>query len=238
MGRSNTDNNTTSTEHHNPTTNDSNPTSHRTMFHPTALLSTLLATLSAATPISSAPNHALATRDNPQYQSGQGTYTDGQGTYVTSDSVHHYASGTKCWTDYYVVNHGIIYDDWKQASDKIYCTGTSLCTLNQMSGVQTCETWSVGVEGGVEAGIFNFGVSLGYDLQKCHVAQDIKACNWNDGGCHVVWTRQQLLAQEGYARRRCDDGSGDYTAWLQDFKYTAPTEHADYGCGSKCSDSV
>jgi hypothetical protein len=238
MGRSNNDNKTSSSEHHHQTTNDSNPTSHRTMFHPTALLSTLLATLSAATPISSAPNHALATRDNPQYQSGQGTYTDGQGTYVTSDSVHHYASGTKCWTDYFVVHHGIIYDDWKQASDKIYCTGTSLCTLNQMSGVQTCETWSVGVEGGVEAGIFNFGVSLGYDLQKCHVAQDIKACNWNDGGCHVVWTRQQLLAQEGYARRRCDDGSGDYTAWLQDFKYTAPTEHADYGCGSKCSDSV
>jgi hypothetical protein len=238
MGRSKNDNKTSSSAHHHQTTNIFKPTLHCTMFRQTALLSALLATFSTATAITSAPNHALATRDNPQYQSGQGTYTDGQGTYVTSDSVHHYASGTKCWTDYFVVHHGTIYDNWKQASDKIYCTGTSLCTLNQMSGVQTCETWSVGVEGGVEAGIFNFGVSLGYDLQKCHVAQDVKACNWNDGGCHVVWTRQQLLAQEGYARRRCDDGSGDYTAWLQDFKYTAPTEHADYGCGSKCSDSV
>jgi hypothetical protein len=211
------------------------------MLRPTALLPPLLAAFTAATPIVSTDTTpgTLASRDSPQYQSGQGTYTDGQGTYVTTDSVHHYATGTKCWTDYFVVKHGLIYDNWKQASDKIYCTGTSLCTLNQMSGVQTCETWSVGVEGGVAQGIFNFGVSLGFDLQKCHVAQDVKACNWNDGGCHVIWTRQQLLAQEGYARRRCDGGSnGDYTAWMQDFKYTAPTEHADYGCGSKCSDSV
>ena len=211
------------------------------MFHPTALLPTLLAALTAATPITSTSttaDHALNARDSPQYQSGQGTYTDGQGTYVTSNSVHHYASGTKCWTDYFVVKHGIIYDDWKQASDKIYCTGTSLFTLNQMSGVQTFETLSFGVEGGVAQVIFNFGVSLWFDLQNCHVAHDVKSCNWNDGGCHVIWTRQQLLAQEGYARRRCDDGKGDYTAWLQDFKYTAPTEHADYGCGSKCSDSV
>ena len=40
-------------------------------------------------------------------------YTDGEGTYVTSDSVHRYASGVKCWNDWYLVGQVIDYLPWE-----------------------------------------------------------------------------------------------------------------------------
>ena len=39
-------------------------------------------------------------------------FTDGEGTYINSDSGHHYASGVKCWNDYFIVNQNIGYLDW------------------------------------------------------------------------------------------------------------------------------
>lgn len=54
----------------------------------------------------SAPlNESTTTTLSKSLEDGQyppssgGTYTGSEGTYLTSDSVHHYASGVKCWTD-------------------------------------------------------------------------------------------------------------------------------------------
>ncbi|KAB8270063.1 hypothetical protein BDV30DRAFT_229308 [Aspergillus minisclerotigenes] len=164
-------------------------------------------------------------------------WNDGEGTYVGSDSVHHYASGVKCWNDYFVVQQEITYGSWEAASGKTYCTGTQICQVSKMMGAQHCKSISISVTAGISSDLFNAGVSAGYDVQDCSQATDTTACTWNDGGCHIVWTQQQQLSQTGYTRRRCSSKDGDYTAWMQDFTNVIPTSYINYGCGSSCDDS-
>ncbi|KAJ2981307.1 hypothetical protein NQ176_g2100 [Zarea fungicola] len=164
-------------------------------------------------------------------------YADGEGTYIDSDSGHRYASGVKCWTDYFIVSQSAYKGPWYPASGKVYCSGTSACQVSKMSGTQNCETWSLSITAGVESKIFKFGITAGYALQNCNSASDTTSCTWSDKQCHIVWAQQQYLQQNGYARRRCHDKGRDYTAWMQDFTHTAPTSTVNYGCGSKCSDS-
>ena len=86
---------------------------------------------------------------------------------------------------------------------------------------------------GVEGEIFNFGISAGYDLQKCNTASVTHVCTWEDQACHFVTTAQQIVVQKGYQRRRCND-NGDYTAWLKDFEHRVPTKFADPSCKNFC----
>ncbi|KAI9923900.1 hypothetical protein ASPWEDRAFT_170467 [Aspergillus wentii DTO 134E9] len=172
----------------------------------------------------------------PAFKRDDSQYTDGEGTYVNSDSIHHYASGVKCWNDWYVVNQDITYSPWQVASGKVYCSGTEQCQVTKMTGDQTCETSSIEISAGIQSDIFNMGVSAGYEVQNCNQAQDTTFCTWNDDQCHVVWTQQQLFRTQGYTRRRCSD-KGDYTAWMKDYEWTAPTNSVNYGCGSSCDDS-
>ena len=164
-------------------------------------------------------------------------YTDGEGQYVNSDSVHHYASGVKCWTDYYVVSQDVEYGEWYPASDKVYCTNTNQCRVDKMTGQQNCQTTTIEMSAGIEADFLNIGISAGYQVQKCSSAQDTSSCTWTDDQCHIIWAQQQYLSQKGYSRRRCHDKGQDYTAWMKDFENKAPTNSLNYGCGSKCSDS-
>ncbi|KAG9240340.1 hypothetical protein BJ878DRAFT_526623 [Calycina marina] len=164
-------------------------------------------------------------------------YTDGEGTYVTSDSVHHYASGVKCWNDWFLVSQAIDYLPWEVSSGKQYCTGTDSCYVASLSGKQHCETTSITINAGVTSEIFTLSVSYGYDVQDCVTASDTSACIWTDGQCHVVWTQQQILKSHGYTRRRCNE-NGDYTAWMEDYENSTPTSIVNYGCGSSCDDSA
>ncbi|MCO5602774.1 hypothetical protein L7F22_056912 [Adiantum nelumboides] len=164
-------------------------------------------------------------------------YTDGSGTYITSDEVHHYASGVKCWSDYFVVDSGYWWSSWVKASGNLYCTGTSSCSFSHMDGHQTCQSWSISLSAGVESEFIKFGVTAGYEHQDCHTGTDVNQCTWSDGQCHCIWTQQQMTYQHGYKRRRCSSNNGDYTAWMQDVVHDAPTSVTSYGCGSKCSDT-
>lgn len=167
---------------------------------------------------------------------GRMAYSDGSGTYVGSDEVHHYASGVKCWSDYFVVETGRWYGPWTKASGNVYCTGASQCSIAHMDGHTTCETWSVDVSSGIKADWISFEVSLGYSHQNCNTGTDTTQCVWSDHACHCIWTQQEMSYQNGYKRRRCSSSNGDYTAWMQNIVHDAPTNRVSYGCGSKCTD--
>jgi hypothetical protein len=204
-------------------------------FKSSALLSMALALCSVAAPVDESANFKLSKRlEDGQYNANSGgTYNGDEGTYITSDSVHQYASGVKCWTDYMLVSQEESSDAPKRASGSIHCGSTSECSLQITDGVETCETWSTSISAGVEGEIFNFGVSAGYDLQTCNSASVADACVWTDQKCHFVTTAQHVLVQKGYQRRRCND-NGDYTAWLKNFEHRVPTTFADPFCFNDC----
>jgi hypothetical protein len=200
-----------------------------------ALLAIALASYSVAAPVDEPINNRLSKRlEDGQYNANSGgTYNGDEGTYVNSDSVHHYASGVKCWTDYMVVSQEKSFDKPKQASGPINCASTSECSSETASGVETCETWSTSLSAGIEGEIFNFGVSAGFELQKCHTSESARTCTWDDQKCHKVTTAQEVVVQKGYQRRRCND-HGDYTAWLKDFEHRVPTNFAALSCDNSC----
>jgi hypothetical protein len=200
-----------------------------------ALLSMTLALCSVAAPVDESASNRLSKRlEDGQYNAySGGTYNGDEGTYVSSDSVHHYASGVKCWTDYMIVYQEKDQDAFKDASGPIYCKSSSECSSELTKGIETCETWSTSMSAGVEGEIFNFGVSAGYELSNCNTASMAKACVWDDQQCHFVTTAQQVLVQKGYQRRRCND-NGDYTAWLKDFEHRVPTKFAANSCDNFC----
>lgn len=200
-----------------------------------ALLSMALASCSVAAPVDESVTNKLVKRlEDGQYNANSGgTYNGDEGTYVSSDSVHHYASGVKCWTDYMVVSQETGMDGYKDASGQIDCASTRECSSETASGVETCESWSTSMSGGIEGEIFNFGVSAGYELQNCHTSSHARTCTWSDQKCHKVTTAQQVLIQKGYQRRRCND-NGDYTAWLKDFEHRVPTNFAALSCNNFC----
>lgn len=89
-----------------------------------------------------------------------------------------------------------------------------------------------------------FGISAGYTLslttEGCYAATNTNACQWNDGGCHTIWTQQQLLKQNGYLRQRCNDGQKKnnnkvITHCMADFETdNTPTQLTNYACGAQC----
>ncbi|KDQ56049.1 hypothetical protein JAAARDRAFT_132987 [Jaapia argillacea MUCL 33604] len=159
-------------------------------------------------------------------------FTDGQGTYITSDSTNYSGKG-KCWLDYYVVSQSASFAPQVQNSDEIDCEDADTCTLERTDGYLTCEVWSEIFGGGVSAGIFNFGARAFHSLTKCWSANSSYTCGWTSG-CHVIFSSQQIVTQEGYKRCRCNmDGKkdNDVTEWLEDWTHTAPTNSVIYSCG-------
>lgn len=162
-------------------------------------------------------------------------YQDGEGTYAGTDGEHRYASGVKCWTDYFAVTAETSSTGAFQASDQVDCSGSSQCQVSKMTGKQTCQTWSAGISPQVQLGIIQIGITGGWAVQDCSMAQDTTSCTWNDGQCHVIMAEQPLLLQKGYARRRCTSNSGDYTASMYGWEHTAPLGEPKYECNGGCS---
>ncbi|KAL6855577.1 hypothetical protein ACO1O0_006727 [Amphichorda felina] len=173
-----------------------------------------------------------------------GPYKDGEGTYATSDGVSHpykFPRVRKCWWDYFVVTAEPQMLPWQRASGNKYCTGTDTCTVAQMTGASVCQGRSTTIS--AEVGFSIEGFTLGAGVQttesedKCVQATDTTSCVWNDQGCHVIWTQQEVLKQTGYRRHRCNWGNGDETECMGDWEMTTPTDRTDYGCGSSCDDT-
>ncbi|KAH6962758.1 hypothetical protein DER45DRAFT_551820 [Fusarium avenaceum] len=213
----------------------------------TIIISCLFPTVTWAVPAV----HALALRqDKPlpncddTSKNYEGSYKDDSGTYVTSDQVSHpyrFPLVRKCWWDYYVVETSVEPTPWKKSSGNVYCTGTERCVATKLTGAQVCKTKSesLSVNVGFEIEKFKLGaeISLTQSESRCVTADDSTACQWNDQGCHTVWTQQQILRQKGYRRKRCDWGKGDETQCMGNWEQTTPSDNISYGCGSKCTDT-
>ncbi|KAI5456847.1 hypothetical protein BGZ63DRAFT_408319 [Mariannaea sp. PMI_226] len=206
-----------------------------------------------ADPVQSSPIHGpndsdLVSRDAvPDCQDWsspyKGGYADGSGTYGLSNGVTHpyvFPAIRKCWYDFFVVKADTYFLPWERNSGKVYCTKSERCSISKTLGKSHCKTQSISVAGNV--GITLLGQTLGVtvtitnDDQKCNSADDATSCSWNDGGCHVIWSQQEIFRQTGYRRKRCNYGHGDQTMCMENWEQNTPTTRVNYGCGSKCSD--
>ncbi|KAF4784115.1 hypothetical protein HER10_EVM0004372 [Colletotrichum scovillei] len=93
-------------------------------------------------------------------------YNDGEGRYLGSDGNHRYASGVKCWNDYFVVEQNLYNDPWRQASSKVYCTKSQSCQATQGVNNQVCETTSFEISAGITAEFVTASISR-IDLIDC-----------------------------------------------------------------------
>ncbi|KAG4415523.1 hypothetical protein IFR04_011335 [Cadophora malorum] len=167
-----------------------------------------------------------------------GSHIDSSGFYVKSDSVSHpykFPKVRKCWYDYYVTNASLYNAPWRKSSGDTYCDDTQTCTVSMLTGTEVCQSRTDGVDVNVGLEFIKivaaiFGIEYHVSLSKtaCYTASNTTACAWDDGGCHTVFTSQQLLKQTGYRRKRCNWGDGDETECMADIEINTPTDLTTY----------
>ncbi|KAK7954164.1 hypothetical protein PG988_014858 [Apiospora saccharicola] len=189
----------------------------------------LMALTVAAAP--AAPEAQLETRGDMKNCDNTNTKYGGRGGRIR-----------KCWWDYFLVSTAAQDDPWQIASGKQYCAKGGDCAVSSLTGQQTCQSKSTTVSADVGLaieglGTASIGVSTTNEKSKCNTASDTSQCTWHDGGCHVVWTQQQMVEQKGYRRQRCNYGHGEETQCMADWNMRTPTKKVNYGCGSSCDDS-
>ncbi|CZR58733.1 uncharacterized protein PAC_08625 [Phialocephala subalpina] len=184
-----------------------------------------------------------------------GSYTDGSGTYISSDRVTHpYRFPLIQKYDYYVVNASPYNGAWRKSTGDILCTRTYTRTVSSLNDTEYCQkrTSEVSISVGLaspsiiipaagHSGISGGGPTIGIDYTLslsttgCYSASDTKACQWNDGSCHNVWTQQQILKQLGYTRQVCNWGNGAETECMVDIEIDTPTALTNYQRGGECN---
>jgi len=175
---------------------------------------------------------------------GQWTqYEDGSGTYLRTEDEHRYASGVKCWTDFFYISSYFKNTDWKRGGS-IDCGNSQTCDLGIDQGVQTCNSWSIAVSAGAEftliKDVFSVSSSVTYTHgeQKCETVSTKSTCRWDDQGCHAIWSSQKVRVSQGYIRRRCDEQTGEEnkTVWSKDWDLEDKAEELGLGCKASCAD--
>lgn len=212
------------------------------------VVSTLLAVLAFSSPVPDTdiqllPRDGIKDCDDSS-KLYSGPYTDGQGTYATSDRITHpyvFPAIRKCWYDYFVVSTETYLGPWKSSSGLHYCAGGASCSVATLTGTQACQSRSTSLSASVGFAIEDVTLGLDYtvtlDNSQCYTASDTSACIWTDDGCHVVWTQQQFVKQQGYSRQQCNYGDGDQTQCMGSWEIDTPTTYTNYGCNSKCTDT-
>ncbi|KAI1427971.1 hypothetical protein F5Y12DRAFT_734454 [Xylaria sp. FL1777] len=132
-----------------------------------------------------------------------------------------------CWTEFWIVEGAIEYQNWVNTGSAIDCKSTSLCSSTTVDvGNQTCSsTGSSNSNGvGVDIGVafskakfvgdaeFSASSSVSYDHtwvtsteeQFCTSTGATNMCTWNDQNCHQVWYAQRDIRLYGYFTRVCN----------------------------------
>ncbi|KAH7198340.1 uncharacterized protein B0J16DRAFT_392044 [Fusarium flagelliforme] len=198
------------------------------LFIKPLLISSLFLGIASATP--ALPVHELAVRADQlpscddKSKPYNGRYKDGQGNY-----------------DYYIVEANKEVLPWQKASGNRYCTGTTTCSITQLTGKSVCKERSESISASVGVDIEGFKMGVEFTVtsseSRCVQATDTTQCVWSDQQCHTIWTQQHILRQKGYRRQRCDWGNGDETQCMGNWEQTTPSDDVNYGCGSKCTDT-
>jgi len=192
--------------------------------------------------------------DNPTYGDHTGSksqYPDGSGKYIKSDDDHRYASGHKCWTDYFAITektHNRKDDKWEKVGNEIHCGNESTCSMNLSKGSNKCSSSSLTITAqagfSILKGLFDAGITVTqeYTKSQCEAVSFTNTCSWERVGstkCRQVWGRTNYEVVPGYIRRRCDfkNGKGDQTVWSKDLDMVVP-KNQSLDCDLECSDDA
>ncbi|KAH9993271.1 hypothetical protein F4779DRAFT_623521 [Xylariaceae sp. FL0662B] len=132
-----------------------------------------------------------------------------------------------CWTEYWIVESQIEFDDWKVTNVAMDCATAKTCVSGDIALGQTCTSIgassTVGVSGQFQAGFetaeaanttngFHIGSPKGsyswsktneHEFEMCTTKGAYGFCGWSDKGCHQVWTSQRNRRLFGYSARVC-----------------------------------
>ncbi|KAI6083042.1 hypothetical protein F4821DRAFT_281377 [Hypoxylon rubiginosum] len=131
-----------------------------------------------------------------------------------------------CWTEYYIVESEIEYNNWVNSGAAIDCNSTSRCSSTDIDLGQTCESHTVSHSDGGEWKILDVAidgkiwegwglkagnsVSYKWDNSKsdqktvCTSQSARNQCTWEDDKCHQIWYAQRDARLYGYAMRVCN----------------------------------
>ncbi|KAF2755316.1 hypothetical protein EJ05DRAFT_478335 [Pseudovirgaria hyperparasitica] len=208
--------------------------------------------------------------DDPSYATGPSKFKDGEGVAVGS----HCDNGLytpavnrfHCWTDVYLVNYQVEYQDWLNTGLVIDCATTSSCNQQVINMNQSCTTntasWDNAIQTQIEGKItlikdkVDAGASVSYThnfggsqaFSTCSTVSNTGTCTWEDKGCHAIWKAKRNKRIFGYMRRSCNtprDGTNmPNTEKREDGYYTVGMldfsvvvpDNQIIGCAAKCSD--
>ncbi|KAI0382383.1 hypothetical protein F5Y04DRAFT_45381 [Hypomontagnella monticulosa] len=160
------------------------------------------------------------------YKKDQGQKVPKQGKDDACTTGH---NSDHCWTEYYIVESEIEYNDWVNSGAAIDCNSTSSCSSTDIDLGQTCESHTVSHSDGGEWKILDMAidgkiwdgwglkaggsVSYKWDNTKsdrktvCTSQSARNTCNWKDHNCHQIWYAQRDARMYGYAMRVCNGGT-------------------------------
>ncbi|KAI2616775.1 hypothetical protein GGR54DRAFT_608849 [Hypoxylon sp. NC1633] len=130
-----------------------------------------------------------------------------------------------CWTEYYIVESEVEYNNWVNSGAAIDCNSTTTCSSTDVDLGQTCESHTVSHSDGGEWKVLDMaidgkiwegwglkaGTSVSYkwdnsksDQKTVCTSQSARnSCTWQDDQCHQIWYAQRDMRLYGYAMRVC-----------------------------------
>ncbi|KAI1772143.1 hypothetical protein F4818DRAFT_189295 [Hypoxylon cercidicola] len=170
--------------------------------------------------------------DDPSYSTQKSGYKKDQGVKVPREGKNDACndgsgnSAGHCWTEYWIVESEVEYNNWVNTGSAIDCKSTSRCTSTDIDLGQTCASYTVSHSDGgewkildvaVDGKIFkDWGLKVGgsisykWDNTKanqqtaCTSQSARNQCSWEDDKCHQVWYAQRDVRLHGYAMRVCN----------------------------------
>ncbi|KAI1373484.1 hypothetical protein F4677DRAFT_448312 [Hypoxylon crocopeplum] len=172
--------------------------------------------------------------EDPSYASRKSDYQISQGKKVPKvgkdDACGNKAGGKgHCWTEYWIVESEIEYNDWVNSGSAIDCNSTTRCSSTDIDLGQTCESYTVSkgeggdwkvLDAGFEYKVFenwslkaSSSYSYKFDESKanaktvCTSQSARNQCTWEDDECHQVWYAQRDVRLYGYSTRVCNSST-------------------------------
>ncbi|KAI0839544.1 hypothetical protein F5Y06DRAFT_303218 [Hypoxylon sp. FL0890] len=170
--------------------------------------------------------------DDPSWAPLTTNYKVNQGVKIPRVGNHDACDGGKkadhCWTEYWLVEAEIVYENWENSGAAIDCRTTARCGSQDVATNQSCTTIgssdSKGYSGqmidlafelaipGTDTAKIKLGTAHSYNTQHsqsnsmtmCTTSSSDNTCFWDDQKCHQVWFAQRNRRLYGYAARVCE----------------------------------
>ncbi|KAI1408065.1 hypothetical protein F5Y13DRAFT_194771 [Hypoxylon sp. FL1857] len=169
---------------------------------------------------------------DPSYKPMNSVYKIDQGVKIPRVGNNDACNGGKksdhCWTEYWLVEAQIEYDNWVNSGAAIDCKTTARCGSQDSESSQSCTSIQTSKSSGYDVKMLDLAlqfalpvslpekISLGgslsyhWDTSKsesttvCTTTSADNTCFWDDQKCHQVWFAQRNRRLYGYAARVCE----------------------------------